>query len=314
LIKSVEASLLPSKEIRALCGKVPFAALRGEDAAFKTLRAELGIDPLSPWLAVYDAKGELLGARSAGIQGCTRANAARYPAVVAETIEEILARRVSFQELERQWKTGAMEEKLVETLMERLNEMWAFKKLVNVCTSVMDDRNRSSHLRDLGRFNYLPAYSLGMGVMAHELEKVHRVEQEGERIFPDMRDPALTERLAEVLLELYEQEFDIPARIEAAVKRMEEAIAGRPEAEDSKRAIKTFSSYFQKQVAGKEAQLKKLPEGWDHDESSTRGRLSAQLGKAKETIEYCSMIEDKGSPFDGWLREARGKLERESPK
>jgi hypothetical protein len=312
LIQNVEASLLPSKEIRALCTKVPVAALRGEDAAFKALRAELGIDTLSPWLSVYDAKGELLGTRSAGIPDCTPANAGRYPAILAETIDLILARPVSVQELERQWKTGAMEDQRVETLLERLSEMWAFKKLVGICTSVMDDRNRSAHVRDLARVQYLPAFSLGMGVTGSDLEKIRRVQQEGERLFPDMRDPALSEKLADVLMELYEAEFDIPARTQAAAKRMEQAAAGRPEAEDSKRAIQSFSSYFQKQMAQKEAQFRKLPEGWEHDECITRGRLAAQLGNAKETIEFCSRIEDKGPPFDAWLREARGKLEREA--
>jgi hypothetical protein len=303
--------LLPSKEIRALCAKVPFAATRGDDAAYKTLREELGIDSEGPYVTVYDGKGELLGARSAGVQGCTRANAARYPALLAETIEEILARPVSFQELERQWKSGAKDEKLVETLMERLMEMYAFKKLVNVSTAVIDDRNRSARLRDLGRINRYVGHSLAMGYTAKD---ARQLALEGERIIPDMRDPALIERLLGIVWEAYAQEFDFPAKAEAAVKRMEEQAAGRPDVDDSRKAIHSFSSYIRKQASLKEEQFRKLPDGWDHNEVFTRGQLSVQLGKAKETIEYLSMDDDKGPPFDGWLREAREKLERESRK
>ncbi|HLY11354.1 MAG TPA: hypothetical protein VKW04_18775 [Planctomycetota bacterium] len=310
LVKSVEKSLLTSPRIRKLCSKVAVAATHSRQGDDPAIRELLGLGMLNPWIVVYDPNGELLGSRAAQPYSGVVYQAEEFPDVLIRMIEEILARPQSIEELERQWKSPAPSEAILVTLMERLTEMTAYGKLVEVSEGIIREEARSTHLRDLGRYYFYIGKSSGV-----RYEDSHtQAAVLGERLLLEMKDPAVMEKQAELLWAWgYQSEFDFPAKTREAVKRMEQEIARRPGEESSKVAIGIFSRSCAKRTETMQKELEKLPVGWDHPQAFERANYCAWLGMAKETVEYFS-THSFGSQYDRLLKEAREKLAKSQSK
>ena len=54
----MEASLLPSKKMKALCAKVPVVAIGRKDPTSKRFMEEFGVPYVSSWVVVLNNKGE----------------------------------------------------------------------------------------------------------------------------------------------------------------------------------------------------------------------------------------------------------------
>jgi len=135
----VEASLLPSTEIREICQKTPMAVVPRGDAA-KELEKEFQLRARSPVFVVLDAKGETLAKVSAediGV-GCTKETVAQFPRLVAERMTSCLARGETLEALERAWAV----EKTTSAgtaLAARLEEQKDFRRLADLCETLPMD-------------------------------------------------------------------------------------------------------------------------------------------------------------------------------
>ena len=292
----MEASLLPSPEIRALCGKVTVAASRIEDPASKALTGEFEIPYGNCWILVLDGKGETLAsfmADHAG-QGCTKESAGKFPAMIAAKIEACLKRTESLQALEQRWRADPKDLPALQDFAARLEESDAHRRLTAFCDEALARPDLIPPVRDEVRMRaFLGRSKTGDNITSGEARE--RFVEEGIRLLLDApTHPKAAEALNWLCWSGLANAFDLPAKSQTVLDQL------RTEAEtsgDGARAkaldahIQTLSDLCSKRIAQTEENLKKLPE----TNRQGRGLGAATLGDAEGTLRFLD-----GPPDPSW--------------
>ena len=227
----MEASLLPSEEIRNLSGKAILAAVRRGDPALKALRAEFGIAWPNLWVIVLDAKGETLAGfmgDSVGRGGCTQDAAAGFPARLAGRIEDGLGRLQSVQALERGWIGHPGDAAAFQALRDRLRDLDQLPRLSGVCERVLGDPQLPGEVRDAVRIEAFLLRAQDPRGCSDAACRNAFIE-EGERLLIGIpRHPRSGEVVAALCRSglTFDDGGDLPARVSAALARLDTAAGG----------------------------------------------------------------------------------------
>ena len=130
--------MLPSKEMKALCAKVPVAAIGINDPLSKRLMKEFSVPYVSSWVVVLNNKGEAVASfqGDAASAGCTKETANKFPQLLVKKINDCVAWTKSVVALETRWKTTKAEVDF-ENLVKLLVDMKAYGKAAWVCEKQM---------------------------------------------------------------------------------------------------------------------------------------------------------------------------------
>ena len=298
----MEASLLPSEELRKLSDRAVVVAVRGTDPACEVLVKEFSIFHGSLAVAiVLDGKGETLACWSAdgAAESCTRESVNRFPAVIVEKLKESLARAESTQLLERRASERPKDEAAFEALVRRLKEAPAVHPLRNLCIKVEAAPELPRPIRARAR---MARFIVEEGFFAQDFDKEVR---EGEDLLVEFAAHPEAAELVHPLSQAYTGAyvFDYPRRTADALKRLEDRAKVQPDPAPLRlritglsKQMEVWKSYFQRNL-----------EGVDEKE---RGFAAARLGDAETAVRILSQPQHENDPVcRKVLRLAREKTE-----
>lgn len=303
----MEASLLPSKEVRGLAEKVVLAALKAENPACEELRKEFDIPWTNSWVVVLDSKGETLDCwvgDSAGA-GCDEKTASQFPAMLVTKIEQSLARTTSLQALQREWDKSPNDTVAMDALLQRLAELSAFRKAIEVCEHRASDPSVSEEIRNLCRWRAFEN-KFNRDQDSDDPDQV-KLAAEGEKLLADLAGHPQAEAFAESLFAFaYTRGFDVPAQCAAGLERLEKMARTHKDPGPLRKRIQQLTSILARWTE----EIRQILAATEPNE---QGFHAASLGDAKATIEFFSKPPLSDYPeYQKWVQQAKEKLERES--
>jgi hypothetical protein len=305
----VEASLLPSKAIRALCKLTIVAVIRCHDPECDELRKEFAIPFLNSWVVVLDGKGETLASwmgDSAGA-GCSKDSVDQFPRNLVRLIRESLKRAESVEELERRWRKSPRDMERLEAFARRLEEMDAYGKLCQLCQEALAIPGLSQPQRDELRIRAFTARASDPTQRRPTRKSRAEFVREAERLLVELAaHPRAAELVGDLFATGYAHTFDVPGKSGKAIARLERAARQLADATALKERIRELTERRQEWITITTEALHRTA-----DRSGKRF-LAALLGDARAAIELCSQDGYSEDPeYRQWLREATRKLERE---
>jgi hypothetical protein len=304
----VEASLLPSKEIRDLCEHAIVVVLRRNDAACVELRKEFAVPLLSSWVVVLDGKGETLDSwvGDAAGAGCKKDSVSQFPGNLVRLIRLSLERSETIEELERRWKQHRNDTELFEALARRLGEMLAYGRLQQLCQAAAADPELVESQRDGFRIQAFVAWA------SDDLQRLFtqndraRFVREGERLLVELAAHPQAADLVEALFSRgYTHCFDVPGQSAAAIARLEGASREAKDADALKQHIRKLGDVREGWMSRTKQALERI------EDASTKKFFAAMLGDEQAAIDVFSQPPYSERPeYGDWLREAKRKAER----
>jgi hypothetical protein len=305
----VEASLLPSKAIRALCKQAVVTVIKKEDPGCAELRKEFAIPYLNSWVVVLDGQGETLASwmgDTAGA-GCTQRSVGKFPRNLARLIREGLERSETLEELERRWKDHPHDMERFEALAHRLEEMEAHGKLRQLCREAAANPALSDRQRDEFRIREFTARASDPSERLSTRKARARFVREGEELLVELAaHPKAAELIHALFSRAYAHTFDVPGRSARAVARLERASRKVADPTPLKERIRELADMRAQWMAVTNESLQQMEDGF------VKNFIGATLGDARAAIKFCSRPPYNEIPeYQEWLREAQKKRERE---
>jgi hypothetical protein len=281
----VEASLLPSKEIHALCKREIVAVIPREAPGCEELRTEFAIPFLNSWVVVLDGKGETLGSfigDNAGT-GCTAESSDRFPTNLAALIEQGLERQESVQELERHWRSNPRDAEAFNCLAERLQEMEASAKIRELCAEAAATRRLPRQLRDDFRLRAFIVRTSDRTEDLSDPDTRAAFVREGEKLLiAHAGHPRASELLPTLFYTGYNRYFDVPAHSARGIARLRRAARKVPKARALRERISELVQMRTQWIESTTEHLRTVKdEPW-------ADYVAASLGDADAAIRYFS--------------------------
>jgi hypothetical protein len=305
----VEASLLPSKAIRALAKQVVLTAVRREDPVCAELRKEFAVPMLNSWVVVLDGKGETLASwvgDGAG-HGCKKGSVDKFPRNLVKWIRISLERTETVQELERRWRRRPQDTDLFEAFAQRLQEMHAYRKLRQHCQEAMANPTLAQTQRDEFRIRAFTAWASDYNHNLSTPKARKQFVREGEILLLELAGHPQAAGLVYALFSRgYADSFDFPAKSAQAIARLERASRQVADGTAVKERIGELAQVRQEWIESRTEALRKYTDG------SPKNYFAALLGDAEAAIELCSQPGYSDFPqYREWLQEAKRKMERQ---
>ncbi len=306
----MEASLLPSKAIRAFAKQVVLAVVKRDDTACAALRKEFAIPFLNSWVVVLDGKGETLASwvgDAAGAQ-CDKRSVHKFPRNLVRLARQMLKRTETLQELLRQWEGRPGDTKLFETLSRRLSEMHGYGRLRQLC----EDAAKNPKLSEVQRHGFrIQAFTARASDHSEKLATRMaraRFARLGEKLLVELAGhPQAGDLVDAVFYRGYAHDFDVPTRSAQALARLERACRAKADAAPLRERIRELTRVREDWIAATKESLGEIKD------THTKEYLAAALGDARAAIKLCSRRPYRDNPeYREWLREAQRKVERES--
>ena len=306
----MEASLLPSKGIRALCEQAVVAVVKKGDAGCAELRKEFAVPYLNSWVVVLDGKGETLAGWIGDVAGagCKKSSVGKFPLNLVRLVRKSLERGETVEELERRWKNRRHDTELFEGLARRLAEMHAYGRLRQLCLEAAADTELSGPQRDGFRIRAFTARASDPAERLSSRKARAQFVREGERLLVELAGHPQAAGLVGALFSRgYAHTFDVPGRSAAAIARLERACRKAGDATALKERIRELAERREKWIAATRQSLQRI------ENASAKRFFAATLGDAHAAIKLFSRPPYSKYPeYRDWLQEAKRKAERQS--
>lgn len=305
----MEASLLPSRAIRALCKQAVVAVVKGDDAACAALRKEFAIPFHNSWVVVLDGKGETLASciGDAAGAGCKKSSADKFPLHLVRFVRQSLERGESVEELERCWKDRPGDAELFDALARRLAEMHAHGRLRQLCLEAAAHPELSGPQRDGFRIRAFVARASDHTERLSTRRARARFVREGERLLVELAaHPQAGDLVGALFSRGYAHCFDVPAHSARAVARLEKTCRTATDGTPLKERIRELAAMREEWMAVTKQALEQM------EDTSAKRFFAAILGDAQAAITLFSQPPYSDLPeYRDGLQEAKRKAERQ---
>jgi hypothetical protein len=308
----VEASLLPSTEIRALSQRVILVVVKRADARCAKLRTEFGVATGNSWVVVLDTKGETLASWIGDAAGaaCDERTADRFARNLVSGIDESLRRTETEQELERRWKKNRSDTAAFERFSERLKEALAFPRLRQICHEAAANPALAKDVRS--QFKLSEFIARGLDSSGHLLTQNWRAAwiREGEELLVNLASHSnATELVGAMFSTGYAHGFDVPARAARAIARLRRRAGKLDDPTHLTKCICALAKCRAEWIG----QMKTHLDGVEDMSAEKYLDLTASLGDAQAAIDLYSRTPFSDSPHaQEWLRCAKAKIQEQS--
>lgn len=246
--------------------------------------------------------------------GCNKDSCDKFGGMLVSKIEKSLERTESLQDLERRAEKDPADDKIFETLAGRLEEMYNYKKLVSICEKIGSNKELKEDVRNTARIR---GYLYGGRDWSRLKTDEDRAKfaDDGIQLISDLSDHPKAESLVQTLFNSgYQQRFDVPTKSQAGLEKLQKIAESSEKSDSLKKLIAKFSNIRTEWIKRTEESLKKYREQ-EKAHEVTLAYFSALLGDPKPVIDvFSKKTYEKNALYQGWLKEAKEKMEKEGKK
>jgi len=295
--------LLPTREYKEFSKRQTVVATRTNTADAESLRSEFSLPNFNVWMIVLNEKGETLDLFCPDNDSeCNETSKFLFAGNVVARLDKALKESLSIQELERRWRAKPEDAAAFEGLAEKLDRIQQRRRLSKICADALKQPSLPIAAKTMIECQAFLAEARDF-VYDGEAGK-DALTRRGETLLVKHPDHALATKVQAALTALLKEGFDVPARWNASVFRMEQACAN-PSAAQKTRML-SFKKERDEFLTVLES-ARKTPEIAANEPALLW--YSSLLGDAKTTVRLLEKPEFRDNPqYAAILRQAKAKL------